>query len=251
MKTIQYLILSMVFLSLGCERNEELYFANETKGLNIWLGSGGAPVDSITYNFSYVIEGRDSILFNYRLLGYPLDHDVDFELEAVDGDTDLVYYAFGKYTLKAGTYQGQFPIYLDKPEAYQESKEKSGKIVFRFKENEELKSGAKERTELHLVLQNKISKPDHWDVAPLYYLNLSRYFGTYSDKKYSFIIQVTGNANFTVYSTLNAVTQLDENAISSGMATYYQQECKKALEAYNLEHGSPLLDENNNEVVFP
>jgi hypothetical protein len=252
MKIFKYLVLGLLFLGAGCEKSDHLFFDENERSLNIWLGQSGAPVDSVTYNFSHIVEGQDSVVFNYRLLGYPLDQDVDFELEALDGDIDLVYYSFGKYTIKAVEYQGQFPIYLNKPRDYNEFKAAPGRIRFRLKESNVLRKGADELSKLTLILRNGLSKPDNWDVAPLYYLRLSNYFGAYSDTKYSFIIQVTGRQNIHVYQALNAVTQENPDAISTGLATYYRDLCKIRLNEYKLQNNNqPLLDENQQEVVFP
>ncbi|WP_437921445.1 DUF4843 domain-containing protein [Sphingobacterium sp. LRF_L2] len=252
MKLFNYLILSCVLICTSCEKNKDLLFSPEKKDLNIWLGQSGAPLDSITYNFSYNVDGHDSILFNYRILGLPLEEDAEFELEALDGDIDLVYFSFGKYIIKAGQTEGKFPIYFDQPANYNEFKLETGKIRFQLKENDAFKRGVNELSKLKVVLKNGLSKPDNWDVAPLYYLKLNTYFGSYSEKKHSLIIQETGQQTINVYQVLNAITREDANAISAGKAIFYRDQCKSWLAQYKeSNNGQALLDENNQEVVFP
>lgn len=234
----------------ACTKNEELYFSKEKRGINIWLGTSTAPVDSVTYNFSYVVTGKDSVMFNYRVAGYPPDHDTEFELQAVSGDTNLVYYSLGKYTIKAGEYQGTAPIYIEKPAGYSEFQNGSGKIVFRLKPSDEYEEGALELSTLNLAFKNYVAKPDNWDAATYPYFAMSRYFGTYSNVKYSFIIQTTGLVNFKIYYTVAKDPALETNTITSTNAAALQVQCKLALKTYNEEHGA-LMDENNNQVVFP
>ncbi|GGH22171.1 DUF4843 domain-containing protein [Sphingobacterium alkalisoli] len=252
MKIYRNLILVLVVLMTSCEKSGDLFFDKEQTDINIWLGSSTIPQDSVSFNFSHMLPGRDSLIFHYRLLSYPLDHDVDFELEAIDGDIDLVYFSFGKYTIKAGEYQGRFPIYFDKPEVYNEFKDKAGKLRFRLKAGGAIKTGIKELSTLTVILQNGISKPDQWDVAPLYYGPLWRYFGTYSLTKHSLLIQQSGRTDFRVITMNNAVTQEDTEALSVAEAIAIVDKCKKWLLEYKAQNnGEPYRDENENEVIFP
>lgn len=245
-------MLAFVVLMTSCEKSEDFFFDKEQTDINIWLGSSSIPQDSVSFNFSHMLPGRDSLIFHYRLLSYPLDHDVDFELEAIDGDIDLVHFSFGKYTIKAGEYQGRFPIYFDKPEVYNEFKDKAGKLRFRLKEGGQLKTGLRELSTLKVILHNGISKPDHWDVAPLYYTRLSQYFGTYSLVKHSLMIQESRKTVFRVKNTSNTATQEDTEALSVAEAVGIVDKCKKWLLEYKAQNNDEAYrDENENEVIFP
>jgi hypothetical protein len=228
----------------GCKENEKFYYDSDYSALNIWLGRENVVSDSIVYNFAYQ-KDFDSVLFYVRLTGLPADRDRAFTLEAVEGDI----YAEQNYVLKSGTYQASFPIYFTKPEG-SEFREKSGHVVFKMRENEYFKEGASETSQLYIVLKNYVGKPENWDVATYPYRTLATYFGTYSDVKYSFVIQTTGKSNFKVYYTTLPSTQLADDEITSIEATYLQSMCKIALLEYNALHGD-LLDENNEKVVFP
>lgn len=247
---LKNLLLIIPVLIASCEKNDELKFEEGKNQINIWLGASGLVEDSVTYNFAYTVAERDSVMFNYRMTGYPLDHDAEFELGIVSGDTNRVYYSFGKYVIPAGHYEGRFPIYIDKPAGYAEFKNDVGEIVFKLKESSTFKEGAKELSRLKVKFRNHVSKPDNWDVAPSPYFTMARYFGAYSDVKYAFIIQTTGMANFKIYYTVAANPELEENTITATQATYFQHLCKVALQEYVAKNG-PLLDENNNEVIFP
>lgn len=241
-------IFSLTFLS--CEKNAELNYTKEERKINIWLGTATVAADSLTYNFAYNVPGRDSLMFNYRIAGYPFDQDVQFELQAVSGDTNRVNYSLGKYIIRAGEYQGTAPIYIDKPSGYSEFKNSAGKIVFKLKSSEVYAEGAKELSALNVVFRNYVAKPDNWDAAVYPYFALSRYFGTYSNVKYGFVIQTTGMIDFKVYYTVANNPELEVNTITATQASALQNQCKVALQAYN-EHNPVLVDENNIPVVFP
>ena len=158
---------------------------------------------------------------------------------------------FGKYIIKAGQYEGRFPIYFIKPENYEQFKEQAGKIKFRLKENDKIKAGARETSSLLVKLQNGLVIPDHWNVAPLYFLRLSQYFGTYSAVKHSLLIQVSGKTEFRIYSNRTATIN-DTEAMSIAEATNYKDLCKnKLIEHKQVNNGQALLDENGLEVTFP
>jgi hypothetical protein len=251
MNKILYTAIISLILATSCSKNDIFYYDAEHTALNIWLGDSNTTLDSLTYNFAYTLEGRDSIMFNVRLSGYPAEYDRPFEIEAVAGDYDYVYYKFADYVLKAGEYEGKFPIYIDKPASYDEFKDRSGAIIFKLKESATFASGTNENSQLYVVFKNYVAKPDNWDDAVYPYYSLSRYFGSYSQVKYSFIIQETGLANFQIYYTTAQNPVLADNVITSIHATYLKSKCVSALITYNATHASPLSDENGNLIVFP
>lgn len=250
MKLLKLFIVIICVGFLSCQKNNELHFVQNKKLINLWLGASSSPQDSLTYNFAYAIPGRDSVMFYYRLAGYPLDYDTQFELQAVSGDTNLVSYSLGKYTIKAGQYQGSAPIYITKPAGYAEFAGKSGKIVFKLKPSEVFEEGARELSTLNVVFKNYVAKPDNWDAAPYPYFAMTRYFGAYSNVKYAFIIQTTGMVDFKIYYTVQKDPALDANTITATEASSLQSKCKVALQIHNAQYGT-LKDENNNDVVFP
>jgi hypothetical protein len=248
MKWITRVALSWI-AACGCAENEKFFYDSTSSALNIWLGREAVVSDSITYNFAYQKE-FDSITFYVRLTGIPGDVDRAFSLVPTGGDSSRVHYQTREYILRAGEYQASFPIYISKPEGYSEFKEKSGHVVFKVKENPFFKEGAEETSRLYIVFKNNVGKPENWDSATYPYRPLSTYFGTYSDTKYSFIIQVTGKSNFKIYYTLVQNPQLAEDEITTLEATNMKNMCKIALLEYNAAHGD-LVDENGEKVVFP
>ncbi|GGH63250.1 hypothetical protein HNQ91_002568 [Filimonas zeae] len=248
MQKVLFIICCLAFFS--CTKNDELHYPAQKHGLNIWLGTNMTPADSLTYNFAYVLTGKDSVVFHYRIAGYPLDHDTQFELEAVSGDTNLVHYSLGKYTIKAGQYEGTGAIYIEKPAGYNEFTGSTGKITFRLKASDLFESGVNELSTLQVAFKNYVARPDNWDAATAPYRPMNIYFGAYSNVKYAFIIKTTGMVDFKVYLSNAASPDLEPNTITATHATALKMECKVALQEYNEQYGI-LYDENNIQVVFP
>lgn len=230
----------------GCSQNDRFYFDTDYRALNIWLGDEMMTrrVDSVIYNFAYH-KDMDSVMFHVQVAGLPVASQTVFTLEAVEGDRDKVEYVVGDYTLSEGEYSGSFPIYFRKADGFDEFTDADGYIVFGMKANDTFQPGA--NNTLRISLSNSVGKPANWDEAVYPERPLSTYFGTYSDVKYSFMIQVTGLSNFKIiYSTSN----LQPGEISHLEAAYLQQKCRLALQEYNATHDEPLTDENDVTVTF-
>jgi hypothetical protein len=243
--------LFMVSMS-GCKKNERMYFDTTHPALNIWFGTtAGTVLEQTTFNFAYQND-MDSVIFNARLSGEVVDYDRTFTLEAVDGDISKVDYVFGDYMIPAGEYLVQFPIYFRKPANFNEFKDEEGSIVFKMKANSEFFEGAQGQNSITVTLKNAVGKPDNWDAeVSSYYRTLTYYFGTYSDVKYAFIINVTGMSNFRIYYSTSLPAGTPDNVIPSSQAQYMNRQCRTALAKYNETNTVPLTDEFGNLVEFP
>lgn len=242
----------LVVLLAGCGKNDLQYFEEETPFLNVWFGDGTVVRDSLTHNFAYSIADRDSIVFNYRIAGFPVDQDRPFELEVVEGDEDLIGIEFGTYKVPAGEYEGRGTFYVKRPatSALPVFETRDPKLTLRVKPSPHFQESPKGLRTLELVFKNAVTKPDNWDQASFPYQPLSMYFGAYSDVKYGFIIQTTGLANFSVYYTVSPTPPvLPDNTITSVHAAFLRSQCRIALAEYVSQHG-PVLDENDNPIAF-
>lgn len=238
----------------SCKKNERIYFDTTRTALNIWFGTSagsGTVLAQTTYNFAYQND-MDSVIFNARLSGKIVDYDRPFTLEAVEGDISKVEYVLGDYMIPAGEYLAQFPVYFRKPANFNEFKDKDGTIVFKVKANEEFLEGAEGLNSITVTFKNAVGKPDNWDseVTSLYRA-LTYYFGTYSDVKYAFIINVTGMSNFRIYYSTSLPAGTPDNVITSAKAQYMNRQCRAALTKYNETNTVPLTDESGNAVEFP
>jgi len=236
----------------SCKKNERIYFDTTHTALNIWFGTTtGTVLTQTTYNFAYQND-MDSVMFNARLSGEVADYDRPFTLEAVEGDISKVGYVLGNYKIPAGQYIVQFPIYFKKPANFNEFKDKEGSIVFKMKANNEFVEGAEDLNKVTVILKNAVGKPDNWDAeVTSLYRALTYYFGTYSDVKYGFVINVTGMSNFRIYYSTSLPEGTPDNVITSSKAQYMNRQCRAALAKYNETNTVPLKDEFGNIVEFP
>lgn len=249
-KTIAIMLALAAICCSSCKKNELFFYDEEYSALNIWFGTENVISDSLTYNFAYTVAERDSIMFRVRLTGMPADHDRTFHLKATEGDIASVEFENTEYVLKAGQYEGVYPLYIHKPDGYSEFTTTAGHLRFELEENSDFLPGANESRSLNLVLRNALVKPDDWDEATMPIMPLKNYFGTYSDVKYAFIIQTTGYSNFHVHYSMSAEGLADDE-ITHIFADYLKQKCKAALVEYEETHGEPLVDEFGFLVEFP
>ena len=251
MKRHILIVLAVASLAcLSCRQNSLKYYDESYSALNIWFGTESVIQDSITFNYAYTVLERDSVNFRARLTGMPSSSDRTFRLRAVEGDTDLVDFELQDYVLPAGAHEGTYPIFINVPKDFDCFKTGSGHVVFELEEGGAFLGGAQESCRLYLVLKNYLAKPDDWDSATYPYMSFQRYFGSYSDVKYAFIIQQAGYSIFRIYYTMGTV-ELPDGEITSTVAAYLAMKCKLALAEYNDSHDEPLRDENGFEVVFP
>lgn len=102
----------------------------------------------------------------------------------------------------------------------------------------DLKQGEFSCLESVIVLSDVLQKPSNWNEV------LDVYIGRYSRTKHRLLIDVSGMI-------------WDEKVIESEFGGdvaswfYWQAVLWEAIEDYKLEHGKPLMDENNKEVTCP
>lgn len=246
-----YIFLVLLLTISGCKKNDLKYFEEEVPLLNIWLGTNNV-LDSLTHNFAYSPTNRDSIVFNYRIAGYPVDHDRAFELTTTDNDAKLLNFTFKDYKVPAGKSIGKFVFYVDKPTDKNLFVNRDLKVSFMVKASSAFQPAIKELNQLRIKFKNAVTKPDNWDVAVLPNLPLKNFFGSYSTEKYKFVIQVTGLSNFIVERNIKVNPELAPNTITEIHAKALQTQCKIALDQYKANNnGKDLLDENLIPIVFP
>ncbi|MCD0490409.1 DUF4843 domain-containing protein [Pedobacter sp. MC2016-14] len=242
----------LVFLTIaGCKKNDLQYFEEEVPLLNIWLGTDAGVQDSITHNFAYSPTNRDSIVFNYRIAGYPVNYDRTFELVTVDNDAKLLNFTLKTYKVPAGKSVGRVALYVDKPTDQTLFLNKDLKVSFTVKQSATFQASLRELGKLKITFKNAITKPDNWDNAVPITTALKTFFGAYSDEKYKFVIQVTGLSNFVVVNDLTVNPDLPPNTITAVHARALQAQCKIALAQYKIDYGTDKLDENRQPIVFP
>ena len=255
MKKMKYKIwvLALLLTGLaGCSKNDIPVFNTDYSALNIWFGTSGVALDSVSYNYSYTL-GEDSLMFNARVTGLPSDKDRFFAIEAYSGNFSEAEGSFWtkEYCIKAGETSATFPIYFDTSKLKDEASfsKTDGRVNFRMVENSEFVEGVHTMRNLKVILKNYLAKPEEWDAAVYPHRVYSFYFGQYSRKKYSFMIQETGLVDFHISYTASASYDEATNTISLSYATYLLSKLKQALDVYNQTHDKPLTDEESGSAV--
>ena len=173
-----------------------------------------------------------------------------FGLKVAGGDSSSVvageHYVLPPYVLKAGSTGGSFPIYLKNTSDF---KNKAFSLSFALKESEMFDAGAKEYASLKLNIKDKEERPQYWDDDPVTYMPLKNFFGTYSSKKYQFIIKVTGKV---ILRVIYQGTPTPPYEISYFEAQYLQAQCRLAVEEYNSNPDNPdrPLSDENGPITF-
>lgn len=249
---INYLTVFFFLFAVSCSKNEELRYPQGKSALNIWLGANTEKPDSLVYNYAFKsLNEVDTIWFSVRLAGLPASEDRKFSLEPTGGDTSLirkdVHYIMPEYVLKAGSYQGVYPILMKRSADF---KNRDARIIWSIKENNVFSRGAKEQSGLLVIVKDQFSKPANWDVDPQPYFRLSAFFGTYSNVKFQFITTVIGRA--PTFKVRYSGVLVPPEEVSYTQAQYWQSKCKTELIRYNAAHpDEPLKNENKEIITFP
>ncbi len=244
--------LLLLVIIAGCAKNNDLLYPAEQSALNIWLGVDSQKPDSLVYNYAFKsLNDIDTVWFSVRLSGVPQTADREFNLHAVGGDTLRVkkglHYDLPKYLLKAGAYEGKFPILVRRSSDF---KDKPARLILELQEDKMFIKGVKERADLIIHFKEEFSKPVNWDVDPLPFYRLSSFFGIYSNVKFQFITTVIGRTPTFKVRYSGVLVPPDE--VSYTQAQYWQARCKTELLQYNAEHPlEPLKNENNELITFP
>ena len=253
-KQIIWLGFIMAWMLCACEEDNKLMYDEGSRALNLWFGSDAVEgrVDSTEYNYAYrpLETDLDSVKFYVKLAGVPLEEDCTFDLEVIGGDVSSViadkHYVLPSYILRAGTTGGYYPIYLKNTSDF---KDKAFTLTLALKENVKLEAGAKEYTTLKLIVKDREEKPAYWDEDPETYMPLKNFFGTYSLKKYQFMIKVTGKV---ISRVIYQGTPTPPHEISYFEAQYLQAKLRLAVEEYNNNPENPdrPLSDENGPITF-
>ena len=147
------------------------------------------------------------------------------------------HFALGEKVIPAGAYAMDLPVYIYRRPGLKDSVVTA---FFTIAESADFKPGYIDKfvsvdpyNKLHykISIDDQLLKPANWDTR---WIN---YFGAYSRAKHLFINQIYGGATWT-----SVVFPQDINFLVQSM--------KFALYNYEQANG-PLIDENNERVVFP
>ncbi len=253
MKRIHILLMGACMLLpafTACEKDLEPY---NQEDCGVYFYYGRSENDTIVnYSFAFgpqeVVE--DTVRFEVRLMGDPVDYDRIVMLEQVmTGKNDAVagkhFVPFddatyqSKCVLPKNATSAKIPVVLKRDPSL---KTEDYNLKFTFKLNEVFSYTAKESRFMKVLIADQLIKPTEWDDK------VKHFFGEYGKKKHQLMIDATGKRWDNDYIT-NEITYYltyDQNMIFG-----LNKVVKAALEEYNATHETPLTEEDGTPVALP
>lgn len=202
--------------------------------------------DSATYSFAIKPNGliTDTVKVPLRIMGNARDKDRTVNIRIVPDTTTATgqHYVILQTIVKAGAFTTYIPVLVKRTA---DLKTKEVRILLEIAPSDDFlpgipntiatTSGAGGATQFLVKINDFLTKPSNWESV------LSIYFGTYSQVKYKFIIDVTGRTEFPISG---------QEMVSPSQFLFYRKLCREALDTYNASNG-PLKDESGIIVTFP
>lgn len=230
-------------LLFSCQKEDPIHI--DDARINFWVlqdtvVNTGSKLYSFGYTFAAKADSKmiDTVYIRVRCMGPLSNADRHFKAVAGKGTDAVLHtdYMVLDGVIAANKYIGYLPVVLNRTSAL---KTTTKNLVLKIQENGEFKPGVIEDQQFTLYFNDGLVQPSNWNI-------LSSYFGTYSMKKYQFIIQVLGRTEFPVSTT----------TYRAGQLTHYQMLdlknlVKDALTVYNNSHAEPLKDEFDAFITIP
>jgi hypothetical protein len=202
--------------------------------------------DSATYSFAIKSNSimTDTVKVPLRIMGNASDKDRTVAIQTVADSTTATsqQYAIQPTIVKAGAFTTEIPVQVKRTPGM---KTTEVRIWLEIVRSDDFLPGipnttptatrAGGATRFLVKINDFLTKPSNWESV------LSNYFGTYSQVKYKFIIDVTGRTEFPISGP---------EMISPSQFLFYKKLCREELEVYNANNG-PLKDEFGLFVTFP
>lgn len=235
----------LVFMT-GCKKSEITSY-EQSDMVYIYKDYFATTNDSSSFSFAVKPASRlvDTVKIPLRIMGTAKGKDRVVNVRAIADSSTAVagqHYDFLPTVIKSGEYTGNILV-LVKRTADMKTADK--RLLLEVVESADFKPGVPNTATnnpraggglKYLVkINDYLTMPANWNSAPVFS------FGTYSQVKYAFVINVTGRSDFPTSGT---------DAVSSSQFLYYKLICKDALAVYEAANG-PLMDENGIRVTFP
>jgi hypothetical protein len=228
-----YLLVALMVLA-GCKQDDLLTYKEDPR---VYFNRG----EGIAYTFSATPTEiiKDTLYIQVRIMGSAAEKDRPFTIIVDDSSTakEGWHFELGEKLIPAGAYSADLPVYLYRRPGLKDSVVTA---YFTIGESADFKPGYMDKyvsvdpyNKLHfrISIDDQLLRPSNWDSK------WSAYFGTYSRAKHLFINQVYGGAGWTTVAFPQDINFLVQSA-------------RYALYTYEQANG-PLMDENNERVVFP
>ncbi|MFB6454643.1 DUF4843 domain-containing protein [Chitinophaga sp. Hz27] len=241
-KNLLYITFLGLLVSFAACKKSELQTYTDTPRIYFYRQMGGINFDSITYSFAVRPDSliQDTVWVPMRIMGLSTTQDRTAKIDVMADSTNALApddYELLPTKVAANSYTTKLGIVVHRSSNV---KKNEVRIKLAVGTNTDFAPGVANSypggstgggTAFFLVkINNKVTKPANWDNLLVYF------FGTYSDVKYRFVIQVTGVYDFPT-------------TLPYGIFGVYQSMCQTALDEYEQKNG-PMLDENGKQITF-
>lgn len=237
-KALRLLPVCLFAIALFASCSDDDFFYQDTPRVRLvgdrnWtLGT-----DSLELSFLTVTGDEASINVDACIMGNVADHDrtvgiaVDEALTTAPAD---LYSVPSTVTIPAGENKATFQVTLRKSAALQSQ---TVRLYIKVAPTADFQVGVNEDNHLLLKWNDILSKPLYWD-------DISQYFGEYSETKYRFMLQTLTAQGYeaSVLDPDSGTNWSDYHNLSIIFAN--------AVDEYNASHATPLADENGALITF-
>lgn len=243
-------LLAMMAAGMASCKKSELKSFDEPTMVHFYKDLSDPFRDSSVFSFAIFSPDHmyDTVKLPVRIAGTPASKDRQVKLQAVADSSNALAgtdYVIDKAMVRAGKFTDTVYVVVKRTP---EMKTMEKRLLLEIVASDDLLpgvynspvgsgnnvySGASVRK--LVKINDFLTKPGNWDNMLVYF------FGSYSQRKYKFIIEVTGRAQFPVGG--------GPNDISYGEISAIQIFLRQALLDYNREHGD-MIDENGGIVTF-
>ena len=238
--------MTLLVMATGCEKSELVRY-EEPAMIYVYREAFNNDGDSVAYSFAIKANNLqvDTIKVPVRIMGDATNTDREVKLAVIADSTTAVegtHYEFLPYHIPAGEFSADLPVLVKRTA---DLKNQEVRLLLQVTASKDFQPGiphspvagnfAGAGLKYLVKINDFLTKPSNWDTRLIYY------FGTYSQVKFKFIIDITGITDFPVGSP---------PAFSFGEMQYYNAFCKSKLSDHETANG-PLLDEFGLPVTFP
>ena len=239
-------LLALTALISSCEKSELKSYDLDDM-IYVYKEAYNTKKDSTIYSFAVKPNDLmvDTVKVAVRIMGTAKNVDREVKFASVPGATDAIegtHYSFLPYVIPAGAYSADLPIVVKRTP---DMKTQTFTLLLQVVESADFKPGvpsspvtgnfAGASLQYLIRMNDYLTKPSNWDTQ------LISVFGTYSQVKYKFIIDVTGKTEFVTGAA---------PLMSFGELQYYKAYVKVKYTEYTDANG-PLIDELGGTVTFP
>ncbi|MBL1409467.1 DUF4843 domain-containing protein [Sphingobacterium faecale] len=230
-----FLFTLLVSILYSCSKEDYITYT-EKNGLSFTRGGNFPNSDSITYSFAtqVVKKEADTLWVPIALTGVAAQVDRPFRISIKPGASaqEGVHFKLMESVFPADSVFFYYPIVLFRTTDLLET---SRTFSLTIEENDNFSLGALSTSyypSIRIRVSDQVMKPTWWGIAE------DHYYGNYSNGKYRFMIEVCGIVDFS-QGTLNYPQILN-----------YQGLLRAKLQQYEIDHGEPLRDENDNAITI-